>query len=147
LNLDREALEDLVYGEILSLVDVKSLPCGHPPAAVLVRRATEIADATPEPISVARLCNLLRVSQSTLEFSFKKITALTPHTFFLRRRLNRARTALLEADRSEGRVTDIAMNLGFTELGRFAVRYRQMFGESPSETLHRQTRTTVLMSF
>jgi AraC-like DNA-binding protein len=147
LNLDREALEDLVYGEILSLVDVKSLPCGHPPAAVLVRRATEIADATPEPIPVARLCNLLRVSQSTLEFSFKKITALTPHTFFLRRRLNRARTALLEADRSEGRVTDIAMNLGFTELGRFAVRYRQMFGESPSETLHRQTRTTVPMSF
>ncbi len=114
---------------------------------MLVRRATEIADATSGPIPVARQCNLLRVSQSTLESSFKKITALTPYMFFLRRRLNRARTALLEADRGEGRVTDIALDLGFTELGRFAVRYRQMFGESPSETLHRQTRTTVPMFF
>jgi len=35
-------------------------------------------------------------------------------------------------------VTDIALRSGFLELGRFSVEYRQMFGESPSETL-RQT--------
>jgi AraC-like DNA-binding protein len=147
LHLDREGLEEMVYGEILSLVDVMNLPCGRPPAAVLVRRATEIADSQPGPIPVARICGLLRVCPSTLENSFKKITGLTPHTFFLRRRLNRARTALLGADRGDGRVTDIAMELGFNELGRFAVRYRQMFGESPSETLRRQTNTTVALCF
>jgi hypothetical protein len=81
LNLDREALEDLVYGEILSLVDVKSVPSGHPPAAVLVRRATEIADATSGPIPVARLCNLLRVSQSTLESSSRKSPPSLPTHF------------------------------------------------------------------
>jgi AraC family transcriptional regulator, ethanolamine operon transcriptional activator len=147
LQLGREDLEELVYGEILSLVDVKDLPRGCPSASVLVRRATEIVDAHPGPLPIATLCHQLRTSPSTLECSFKKITGLTPHTFFLRRRLNRARTALLEADRGEDRVTDIALELGFTELGRFAVRYRQLFGECPSETLRRQTATTVAPGF
>jgi AraC family transcriptional regulator, ethanolamine operon transcriptional activator len=147
LNLGREDIEGLIYGEILSLVDVRDLPLGRPPAAVLVRRATEIADAHPGPIPIATLCRELRTSPSTLETSFKKITGLTPHTFYLRRRLNRARTALLDADRMEDRVTDIALELGFTELGRFSVRYREMFGECPSETLHRQTATTVAPGF
>jgi AraC family ethanolamine operon transcriptional activator len=146
MNLDRAALEELVYGEILSLVDVKDLPCGCPAAAVLVRRATELAD-DHGPVPITRLCSQLRVSPSTLENSFKKITGLTPHTFFLRRRLNRARAALLDADYDAERVTDIALENGFTELGRFAVRYRQMFGETPSETLRRRITTTVAIGF
>jgi AraC-like DNA-binding protein len=147
LRMDRQTVEESVYSEILSLVDVRDLPCGQPPSAVLVRRATEIADAHPGPIPITRLCSLLRASPSNLESSFKKITGLTPHTFFLRRRLNHARTALLGANRNEGCVTEIATELGFTELGRFSVRYRQMFGESPSETLRRQTATIVSLGF
>lgn len=142
-----EAIEDLVYGEILSLVDVKDWPRGCPPASVLVRRATDFVDPQPGPIRIARLCALLRVSPSALESSFKKITGLTPHLFFLRRRLNRARIALLDADREKDRVTDIALELGFTELGRFSVRYRQMFGESPFETLRRQMANAAALAF
>jgi AraC-like DNA-binding protein len=37
-------------------------------------------------------------------------------------------------------VTVLAMGFGFTHMGRFAVEYRQRFGESPSETLRRQRR-------
>jgi AraC family ethanolamine operon transcriptional activator len=40
-------------------------------------------------------------------------------------------------------VTSIASSLGFTELGRFAVRYRNLFGETPSQTLQRPTRMMV----
>jgi AraC-like DNA-binding protein len=147
MPLDRAVLEDLVYGEILSLIDVADLPRGRPPAAALVRRAMEIMDGHAGPLPIARLCSLLRVSPSTLENSFKKITGLAPHTFFLRRRLNGARYDLLEADRHHGSVTRIAFENGFTELGRFAVRYRQMFGESPSETLRRQKAETVAAGF
>jgi hypothetical protein len=35
-------------------------------------------------------------------------------------------------------VTGIATEFGFFELGRFAVRYRERFGEKPSETLARR---------
>jgi transcriptional regulator GlxA family with amidase domain len=34
-------------------------------------------------------------------------------------------------------VTDVAMSLGFPELGRFAVLYRESFGETPSDTKRR----------
>jgi AraC-like DNA-binding protein len=34
-------------------------------------------------------------------------------------------------------VNEIAQRNGFYEMGRFAVRYKALFGESPSATLHR----------
>ena len=61
--------------------------------------------------------------------------------------MNSARYALLEADRQHESVTGIALENGFTELGRFAVRYRQMFGETPSETLRSRKATTVAAGF
>jgi AraC-like DNA-binding protein len=122
---------------------VKDLPAGRPPGAVLVRRAIEIADTPRGPVPVATLCRLLRVSPGTLESAFKTVTGVTPHTFFLRRRLNHARSVLLRGDPRGCKVTNIASDLGFTELGRFAVRYRQMFGETPSQTLQRRAQKMV----
>jgi AraC-like DNA-binding protein len=52
-------------------------------------------------------------------------------------RLAGARRALLATDCKLATVTDIATYFGFMELGRFSVEYRKVFGESPSQTLHR----------
>ena len=51
-------------------------------------------------------------------------------------RLARARQELLTA-RRDAKVTDIALNSGFSQLGRFAAQYRNAFGEAPSMTLQR----------
>jgi AraC family ethanolamine operon transcriptional activator len=48
-------------------------------------------------------------------------------------------TALKNADPSRARVTDIAVEFGFLEMGRFAGYYQSMFGESPSATLQKST--------
>jgi AraC-like DNA-binding protein len=37
-------------------------------------------------------------------------------------------------------VTDVTSALGFTHLGRFAIAYREVFGEPPSQTLRRRRR-------
>ena len=50
--------------------------------------------------------------------------------------LAQARERLLKADPRATTVLDVANGLGFHHAGRFASRYRQMFGESPSRTLH-----------
>lgn len=51
----------------------------------------------------------------------------------LMRRLAAARKRLLLATPPET-VTSIALDCGFDHLGRFALGYRQLFGESPSRT-------------
>jgi len=141
LGFDAESLQDWLYAETISLLEAKDAPFGRPPGAVLVRRAVEVADAHRGPVPIAQLCTLLRVSPGTLENAFKSVTGVTPHAFFLRRRLNQARSVLLRGGPARRNVTEVANELGFSELGRFAVRYRQMFGESPSATLRRSNAT------
>ena len=63
--------------------------------------------------------------------------ALTGVLYLILRRLNRVRRALLRADPATATVAEHARRHGFTELGRFAVIYRTVFGESPSTTLRR----------
>ena len=59
-----------------------------------------------------------------------------------------ARVQLLtDARHEEHSVTDVAFSLGITELGRFAVNYRKLFGEKPSETLQDKLRTVVSIPF
>jgi AraC-like DNA-binding protein len=143
LQVDADYLEDWVYGQTLAILDIKEAAPGRPPAAVLVRRAIEVADARGGPVRIAHLCGALRVSPSSLEGAFKSITGVTPHTFFLRRRLTQARSVLLREHPAQRKVTDVATEFGFSELGRFAVRYREMFGETPSQTLKRNERASV----
>jgi AraC-like DNA-binding protein len=56
--------------------------------------------------------------------------------YLVLRRMHLARRALLR-ENSLATVTQIATDHGFWELGRFAVAYGALFGESPSESLHR----------
>ena len=53
------------------------------------------------------------------------------------RRLNLVRASLKNSGLREASVARIARHYGFTELGRFAVEYRTVFGERPSVTLRR----------
>jgi hypothetical protein len=58
-----------------------------------------------------------------------------PIRFLNLRRMHLAYCALLHADPKESTVTRIVTNHGCWELGRFSVTYRELFRESPSETL------------
>jgi len=78
------------------------------------------------------------VSERTLRLYCQEQLGMGPHRYLWIRRMNLARRALTLADATTKTVTEIANDHGFGELGRFAVAYRKLFGESPSATLRRE---------
>mgnify|MGYP001546111283 FL=1 len=77
------------------------------------------------------------VSQKTLELAFREALNTTPGRYLVLTRLNHAHHALTHAIRTDTTVTDVAMSLGFTHMGRFSSAYSTLFHELPSETLKR----------
>jgi AraC family ethanolamine operon transcriptional activator len=95
------------------------------------------ADAA-STISVPDLCAAAGTSQRTLEYAFRETFGITPLNFIRLRRFHMTRHELLVTRPGETTVGDIAYRTGFLEPGRFATSYRQLFGESPSQTLRRE---------
>lgn len=106
------------------------------PRDQLVTRVMEfLRDNLGEPVTVAELSRMAGVSERTLRAAFHDVLGLSPKQYDIIERLRAARAALSAADPDTTTVTDIAMTYGFFELGRFAGRYRDVFGEVPSRTL------------
>jgi AraC-like DNA-binding protein len=89
-----------------------------------------------EPITLGRLCAVAGVGDRYLESAFRTHRGQTPLQFVVARRLAWVRRSLLDS-RPGDSVTQLAHDAGFVHLGRFAVRYRSTYGESPSATLRR----------
>jgi len=106
-----------------------------------VRRAIEYFEVQSQPISVPELAAVAGVSERVLELGFQETTGTTPRDFMRWDRMNRARRDLLVAESASFTVTKIAARYGINELGRFAVDYKRIFGESPSTTLKRSVRS------
>jgi AraC family transcriptional regulator, ethanolamine operon transcriptional activator len=108
----------------------------RPSRADLVGRVVVfLRDNIGEPVTVAALSRMAGVSERTLRAAFHDVLGLSPKRYAIAQRLHAAREALDAADPHTTTVTDIAMAYGFFELGRFAGRYRDAFGEAPSRTL------------
>lgn len=99
------------------------------------RRAIEMIHASPHTPSIPELARYSGVSQRTLEYSFQETLDMTPVQYLRAYRLNLVRQELQVSNPAEHTVASVALRLQFTELGRFAVEYRRLFGESPSKTL------------
>jgi AraC family ethanolamine operon transcriptional activator len=107
----------------------------------IVRRCLDSMDGPDRwnpPVS--SLCRTAMCSESRLRLAFVEVTGLPPTLYFQRRMLNESRRRLADAEPGEQTVASIAGELGVVELGRFAGRYRHLFGEPPSATLGRRGR-------
>ncbi len=104
-----------------------------------------IREHAGQPIRIYELCSRLGVSERTLQIGFRSCFGCTPKAFITAMRFNRVRRELAGAPAGLT-VSDVATHRGFTELGRFAVEYRRMFGESPSTTLQLHRRPPGFLS-
>ncbi|MFT3769078.1 MAG: AraC family transcriptional regulator [Minicystis sp.] len=102
-----------------------------------VRKAEEYIDAhAVEPITIADIAAAAGVSMRSLQVAFKTHRDTTPMERLRTRRVELARQRLLDAEPGTA-VARVVTTLGLGDAGRFSVRYKKRFGESPSETLAR----------
>ena len=104
----------------------------------IVARFEELLAANRDkPLYLADICRATCTSERTLHDCCHEELGMSPIRYLWLRRMHLARRALVLADPTKATVTGIATEFGFWELGRFAVAYRTLFGETPSVSLRR----------
>ena len=107
--------------------------------AIVMRRFRNVVEENPgEPLYIPEICKAIGVSESMLRMCCQEHLGMAPKRYLLLRRMGLARRGLRQAEPGATSVTAVGTRDGFWELGRFAVAYQSLFGESPSATLHRQ---------
>jgi AraC-like DNA-binding protein len=130
--------QELVRMMVTCLTDPAAVETRGPSQQAIIRRFQQILEAREnEPLYMTEVCAAVGVSERTLRQRCEEHLRISPHRYLWLRRMHQARRALTAADAETKTVTEIATNHGFWELGRFAVAYRQLFGEAPSTTLRR----------
>ncbi|MCO8122819.1 helix-turn-helix domain-containing protein [Stieleria sp. TO1_6] len=94
-----------------------------------------VSDSPDNSLSVATLAQLAQIPERTLRTAFQRRYGISPQQYLQINRLRDARRALRASCPDQTSVTEVAIALGFWDLGRFASRYRKLFGEKPSVTL------------
>jgi len=111
-------------------------------ADIMVRFEEAMAMRSEPHLNLSKLCTAIGVPERTLRLCCAEFLGVSPTRYYLLRRLNKARSALRCANPETMSVAEIARDHQFTELGRFAVAYRAIFGETPSSTLRRASTKT-----
>jgi AraC-like DNA-binding protein len=128
-------LNALIYGQASNISAALSR-AETAPAPHFVRRVEDyIRHHFAETLTVETLARVAGVSTRTLFSGFRDFRHVTPMAYLKTIRLEKAHAALQSGDvESAAGVTKVALDTGFSHLGRFAQAYRARFGELPSAT-------------
>ena len=102
----------------------------HDDVLVHLRRARDHADRTyAEPFDLDALAAVAGLSKYHFLRLFRATYGTTPADYVARRRIERAQDLLRAANLT---VTEVCVAVGYTSLGSFSSRFREVVGESPS---------------
>jgi AraC family transcriptional regulator len=90
------------------------------------------------PIRLKELSEVSRLSTAYFCRAFKRTFSETPHSYIVRRRLNKAETLMLTSSLS---LSDIAFHCGFTDQAHLCKLFRQQYGQSPAAWRRERTET------
>ena len=110
-----------------------SAPVTRVPGDVLVhlRRARDQIDRDfAEPLDLDALARTAGISKYHFHRLFRAAYQRTPAVYLSERRVERAQDLLRSANLT---VTEVCHAVGFSSLGSFSSRFRQIVGESPSD--------------
>lgn len=90
-------------------------------------------------VSINDIAAAVHLTPRAVQYLFRRQLDTTPTEYVRRVRLHRAHDELIAAEPSNSTVAEIAQRWGFAHTGRFAVLYRQTYGQSPHATLKQVT--------
>lgn len=82
-----------------------------------------------EPLGVDDFARAARSSRFHMSRLFRDALGISPYQYLIRVRVERAAERLRQSDAS---VTEVALDVGFQDLGRFARAFRAQLGDSPA---------------
>ena len=135
-----DAISELLVNFLIATVPEEAAlkyPKGASRRRVISNALDYIESHCRDRIQISELCQQIGTSVRTLDRAFREKFGVTPKSYIRNRRLASVRGELL-ASKEDIKVTQIASDWGFTHLGQFSNDYRKLFGELPSETLHRR---------
>ena len=112
----------------------------HPKRHQLVTAALDLLDRQDARFAAQaqKLAERLGVTGKTLENAFHTCLNTTPYRFILLKRLHQVRRELILHEPRHGFVTEAALDAGFENLSRKSRMYRELFRETPQQTLERR---------
>ncbi|MDQ2820571.1 MAG: helix-turn-helix domain-containing protein [Pseudomonadota bacterium] len=135
----QKMLEHSLVGAVLELLTDPACDKSQRPSTssqvFIVDKCHQIAMASGDmPVTIIDLCARLRTSPRTIQNSFLAVTQTTPVDYLRSIRLNAVRRQLLATSAIALTVGEAAAVWGFFHLSHFAVAYKSLFGELPSQT-------------
>jgi LacI family transcriptional regulator len=134
-----EAMEQLLAGQ-----PAPAKPVHIPPGGVVLRHSANhlavedetlrramsyLSENLQDPISVASLCDELRIARRSLERKFREFYRCTPWEMLCRMRIRRARHLLIQTNHPISRISELC---GFNDSERMAVVFKRITGQAPS---------------
>lgn len=122
--------------KLIAMLDRASIQ-GEPDAQLrCFARVVQYVDGNiRHDISAERLAQHAGLSVRSLYLLFERNARMTPKAYIRKKKLEHVYTTLMDPASKVANVTAVALEFGFTHLGRFAELYRQTFGILPSTSL------------
>jgi AraC-like DNA-binding protein len=112
----------------------RARPSGGLPAGALKRVREHIEQCLAEKIELHQLASIARLSECHFARAFKQSTGMPPHRYLMLQRVRVAADLIRQTDRS---LTDISLDVGFSDQSHFTRTFARTTGETPRAFRHR----------
>ncbi len=94
-----------------------------------------VSEHTLRTVTMTELCDLVHMSRRSLQYSFEDVLGTSPLKYLRNVRLNAVRREIQKGIGDDRTIASLAADFGFWHAAQFSADYKQLFGESPSQTL------------